>query len=125
MPVVNPIVLKRLPQRFSVCKVKEIPEPGGGIFFLGKTDEEISLVCETGDVPKDVAAREDGWRGFRVEAELDFSLVGILSGITAALAKEGISIFAVSTFNTDYVLVREENYDRAIAALEKAGYEVI
>ena len=68
--------------------------------------------------------REDGWRGFRIEGVLDFSLVGILSKLSTILAENQIGIFAVSTFNTDYILVKEENFDRAMDVLAAAGYEV-
>ena len=85
-------------------------------------DQLISLVCETASVPENTLAREDGWRAFRVEGTLDFSLTGILSGLSAVLAENKIGIFAVSTYNTDYILVKEENFEKAAAALEAAGY---
>ena len=94
-------------------------------FFLGKTDEEISLVCRTADTPADTTEREDGWKGFRIQGVLDFSLIGILSKISTVLAENRIGIFAVSTYNTDYVLVKEENFERAINALKEAGYTVV
>ena len=74
-----------------------------GLFFLGKTDEEISLVCETQYKPSNCTAEEDGWRGFRIKGELDFSLIGILSKISTILAEAKVGIFAVSTYNTDYM----------------------
>ena len=116
--------LKILEQKLSVCKIKSLSDfdTESDLFFIGKTDEELSLVCRTEDVPAGTAAREDGWRGFRVEGVLDFSLVGILSGLSAALAEQGIGIFAVSTYNTDYLLVKAEDFGRAAAALEAAGY---
>jgi len=96
-----------------------------GFFFLGKTDEELSLVCRTADVPAGAIARDDGWRGFRIEGVLDFSLIGILSKLSGILAENKIGIFAVSTFNTDYILVKEQNLERAIAALKEKGYRVV
>ena len=77
------------------------------------------MVCRTEDVPKNAIDREDGWRGFRFEGSLDFSLVGILAKVTGILAEHGISIFAVSTFNTDYVLVKSENYEKAAKVLKE------
>jgi len=71
-----------------------------------------------------VSAREDGWKGFRIEGILDFSLIGILSKISAILADNKIGIFAVSTYNTDYILVKEGDLERAAQALSKAGYVV-
>ncbi|MBR2716607.1 MAG: ACT domain-containing protein [Oscillospiraceae bacterium] len=117
--------LKILPQDLTVCQVASVRDvdPDGEIWFFGKTDEELSLVCRTEDTPARTLAREDGWRGFRVEGVLDFSLIGILSRLTAVLAGEGIGVFAVSTYNTDYILVRATELDRAMAALAAAGYE--
>ncbi len=116
--------LKKLPFELTVCRVQSAAQIdlSAEFYFIGRTDEEISLVCRTEDVPAGTAAREDGWRGFRVEGVLDFSLVGILSGLSAALAEQGIGIFAVSTYNTDYLLVKAEDFGRAAAALEAAGY---
>ena len=111
----------------TVCKVRSIKDINteDDFFFMAKTDEEISLVCKTENVPQQTIQREDGWRCFRVEGTLDFSLVGILSKLSAILAENGISIFAVSTFNTDYVLVKKESFDRAMSVLSDKGYEMI
>lgn len=92
--------------------------------FVGKTDEEISLVCRTKDTPADTAERDGGWRGFRIEGVLDFSLIGILSKLSAILAENKSGIFAVSTFNTDYILVKAKNFDHAMTVLAAEGYEV-
>ena len=118
--------LKRLPYDFTVCKVKDIAniDTKKDFFFIGKTDEEISLVCKTEDTPGAAAERDDGWRGFRIQGVLDFSLIGILAKISDILAENKIGIFAVSTYNTDYILVKKENFERALAALEDAGYTV-
>ena len=118
--------LKSLPHNLSVCKVAKIDDIdlNAGFYFIGRTDEEISLVCRTEDTPLHTASREDGWRGFRIRGELDFSLVGILAKLTGILAGEGIGLFAVSTYNTDYVLVKRGCFDRAMAALADAGYAV-
>ena len=93
-------------------------------YFVGKTDEEISLVCLTEDTPTDTLEREDGWRAFRIQGVLDFSLIGILAKISTILAENKIGIFVVSTFNTDYILVKKENLDRASALLELNAYTV-
>lgn len=115
-----------LPQALTVCKVGDIAriDLSRPLFFIGKTDRELSLVCETRDTPARTLEREDGWRGFRVAGTLDFSLVGILSRLSGILAAEGIGIFAVSTYDTDYILVKRDNLDRALRALAGAGYEV-
>ena len=109
---------------FSVCKAADFSgvDLNSGVCFLARTDEENSLVCETRRVPTNVTAREDGWRAFRIAGVLDFSLIGILAKIASLLAEQGISIFAVSTYNTDYVLTKE--MDRALDALTAAGYEI-
>ena len=118
--------LKELPYELTVCKVGSFADIDfdRDFFFVGKTDEELSLVCETSDVPIRTLAREDGWRAFRIEGVLDFSLIGILSKISGVLADSGIGIFAVSTYNTDYILVKDENFDRAVEALVAVGYVV-
>ena len=118
--------LKVLPYSFTVCKVSTINhiDLNTEFCFVGKTDDEISLVCKTEDTPTDTTERDDGWKGFRIEGVLDFSLIGILSKISSILAENKIGIFAVSTFNTDYIFVKSENFDRALSALKKKGYFV-
>ena len=119
--------LKELPFDLTVCTAASMADirMDAGFFFIGRTDEEISLVCRTEDTPAETTAREDGWRGFRIEGILDFSLTGILARISGILAEAGIGIFAVSTYNTDYILVKEENFDRALNALAQAGYTIV
>ena len=118
--------LKTIPYRFTVCKLMSVGDLPSGIdfCFTAKTDEEISLVCKTEDVPEKTLVRDDGWKGFRIEGVLDFSLIGILSKISAILAENKVGIFAVSTYNTDYIFVKEENFDKAIKALKDNGYDV-
>lgn len=82
-------------------------------------------MCRREDTPLNTTEREDGWRAFYVEGPLDFSLTGVLSKISTVLAENGIPIFAVSTFNTDYILVKAEKREEAMEALENAGYEVV
>lgn len=119
--------IKRINQDFTISKLNKLAEIdfGGEFFFIGKTDEEISLVCVTEFVPQDVIQREDGWKAFRIQGVLDFSLVGILSKISTLLADNEIGIFAVSTFNTDYILTKAENYEKTIALLNENGYTII
>jgi hypothetical protein len=119
--------LRVLPERFSVCKIGDMADIdwNGSFVFVGKTDEEVSLVCTTGTAPEDCVEREDGWRGFRIEGTLDFSLTGIIAKISGLLAENGIGIFVVSTYNTDYVLVKEENLEMAAGVLGNAGYGLI
>lgn len=121
------MVLKRLPYELTVCKVRSIEDIdlNANFYFIGKTDEELSLVCNTNDTPSDTTERDDGWKGFRIEGVLDFSLIGILSKISGILADNKIGIFAVSTYNTDYILVKKENFDKAMQILSDAGYTII
>lgn len=113
-----------LPEEFSICKLKDYSkiDLGQPLVFTGSTDEEKSLVCPTRLVPAETLERSDGWRAFRIDGILDFSLVGILAEISGVLAKNGIGIFAISTFNTDYFLTREEQFSDAARALELAGH---
>ena len=82
-------------------------------------------MCETNNLPKGYVAREDGWRAFSVEGSLDFSLVGILAKISAALADQNIPLFAISTYDTDCILVKEQNFEAATAALKQKRYTVL
>ena len=119
--------LKKLEYDLTVCKVGALADINmtAGFFFIGKTDEEMSLVCRTDDAPNNSTVRDDGWKGFRIQGILDFSLIGILSKISGILAENNIGIFAVSTFNTDYILVKAENFEKALSVLSAEGYTVI
>lgn len=119
--------IKRIHQEFSVCQVEDysLVNLDSEYSFIGKTDEEKSLVCITSEVPQNVIQRDDGWKAFRIQGVLDFSLIGILAKIAAVLADNGISIFAVSTYNTDYVLIKKENYEKGLEVLRASGYEVV
>lgn len=119
--------LQFLPQDFTVCKLKstEKIDLTQDFCFVGKTDGEISLVCETKYTPAETIAHEDGWKAFRILGELEFSLVGILAGISGILAENNVGIFAVSTYNTDYILLKRENVKKAADVLKRAGYAVL
>ena len=120
------VTLEPLNILFSVCKVAdysgiEIDQP---FVFTGRTDEEKSLVCPTDQVPDITLARDDYWKAFRICGELDFSLIGILAKISKILAENSIGIFAISTYNTDYILTKEKNFEKALKVLADAGYEM-
>lgn len=119
--------LKRLGFDMTVCKVapEEEVDLGKEFCFVGRTDEETSLVCKTEDVPPRTLAREDGWRMFRVQGVLDFSLIGILAKLSGILAQNQIGIFVISTFHTDYILVKREQFERALKVLAEAGYTIV
>ena len=119
--------LKTLDQEMSVCKVVSISDIdlNGKFFFIGKTDDQISLVCLKSEVLDNTTDRVDGSSTFRIECVLDLSLIGILSEISKVLAENKIGIFVVSTYNTDYILVKKENLQKAQQVLKAAGYDVV
>lgn len=119
--------IKVLKSSFSVCRVEswdgvDLAMP---FTFTACTDEEKSLVCPTECVPVHTLMREDGWRGMRIQGVLDFSLVGILARIASLLAAAEIAIFAVSTYNTDYLFVKDAAFEKALQILQENGYEMI
>lgn len=120
--------LEILPERFAVYRLEPGavipgPSPHASFFSVTRTSEELSVVCPEADVPSDIRA-EVGFRLFRVEGPLDFSLVGVLASLLSPLAEAGISVFAVSTHDTDYVLVREGDLEKVRLALAEAGHDV-
>lgn len=116
--------LQCIMQPFSICKIPDTTHINweDPYYFIGKTDEELSLVCSTQYVPESATACEHGFRGFRIQGILDFSLIGILAKIAGTLAEHSIGIFVVSTFNTDYILVKEEQLGEAKKVLEAKDY---
>ena len=119
--------LKKIDYKLTVCKVSNLSDidMATDFYFIGKTDEELSLVCKTENTPQNTIEREDGWRGFRIQGVLDFSLIGILSRLSSILAEHKIGIFAVSTYNTDYIFMKEENFSKALEVLVSKGYTVV
>ena len=119
--------LKKLNRDFSICKMEDysLVDLDAEYCFIGKTDEEKSLVCLTENVPPNTIQREDGWKGLRLQGLFDFSLVGILSKLSAILADNAIPIFAVSTYNTDYILMKREHYQKAVDVLARSGYKIV
>jgi hypothetical protein len=120
------MVLEKLDCDLTVCKVASVADLdlSAGFYFIGRTDKEISLVCRTADTPAGTVEREDGWKGFRIQGVLDFSLIGILSKISAVLAENRIGIFAISTFNTDYILTKAADFGKALELLSAEGYTI-
>ena len=118
--------IKKIHHDFTVCQVENYSfvNLNSEYTFIGKTDEENSLVCMTNEVPENTIQRDDGWQAFRIQGVLDFSLIGILAKIAAILADNEISIFAVSTYNTDYVLIKKEKYQKALEVLQASGYKI-
>ena len=120
--------LSVLEDRFAVCRLQPNNEVPGwateaGFSSITRTPDEISVVCPEETVPDEVV-RESGWRALVVEGPLDFSLIGVLASILRPLANSGISVVTISTYDTDYVLVKEDQLDPAIAALRDNGHEI-
>lgn len=119
--------IKKIHHDFSICKTEDFSQVDlqCEYCFIGKTDEENSLVCITEMVPDNVIERDDNWKAFRIQGILDFSLIGILSKISTLLAEKNIGIFVISTYNTDYILTKKDDYDKALEVLSEAGYDII
>lgn len=122
------LALGLLPGRLAVCRLDARQPPpawalGSEFFSITRTEEELSIVCAQEAVPDGVRA-EVGFRALGVAGPLDFALTGILDSLLGPLAEAAISVFAISTHDTDYVLVRERDLDRAVAALRGAGHRV-
>ncbi|MBI5649714.1 MAG: ACT domain-containing protein [Chloroflexi bacterium] len=119
--------LEILPDTIAVCRLDAaapIPTWARGDFVsITRMRDELSIVCAQLDAPRDVKCERD-WRALRVSGALDFALVGILAALATPLADAGISIFAISTFDTDHLLVKQNDFDRAIAILVQAGHAV-
>ena len=123
------LTMKLLKEKYGVCRLNKnelIPEwaQNSDFFSITKTCDELSIVCAQGDIPNDIKCEKD-WRIFKIEGPLDFSLIGILASISTILAQKGISIFAISTYDTDYILVKNKDVDNAIQSLIKERYEII
>ncbi|MCB0404725.1 MAG: ACT domain-containing protein [Bdellovibrionales bacterium] len=122
------LTLEIIPDLFAICRLDaQSAIPNWAIkspfFSVSKTADELSIVCEQKDVPPGIKAERD-WRCLKVAGPLDFSLTGILASLAAPLAEKGVSLFAISTFDTDYLLVKSNQLQRAAEALKKAGHVV-
>jgi hypothetical protein len=118
-----------LPERLAICRLAPNqaipPEITLSPFFsITRTDEELSIVVPEEWIPNSCQRSEMGWRYFKVQGPLDFTLVGILSSLTTLLAQEGISVFAISTYDTDYLLVKESELEKSQRILSANGYEI-
>ena len=120
--------IRLLQGTYAVCQIKDTENilncfDEKDFFSVTKTEDEISVVMLQDKIASDVKVEKD-WRILKVEGILDFSLIGILAKISGILAKNSISIFVISTFNTDYILVKEEKIEKAMTVLSKEGYEI-
>lgn len=121
------MILECLAENFSVCKLEnttavdlEVP-----FTFLSVTDDEISLVCPSGSLPPNITHIERDWKAFKIQGKLDFGLIGIIASISQLFAKNQISIFVISTYNTDYILVKEPQYAKAMDLLRAHSYKLV
>jgi hypothetical protein len=124
-PRLSLVILRDL---FAICRLRADESiPGwalsGSFCSLTRTTDELSIVCPQELVPEEVEAVK-GWKSLKVEGKLDFNLIGIMSSLSSSLAEVGISIFTISTYDTDYLFVKERDLDRGVAALRKAGHDV-
>ncbi|MFC6238477.1 ACT domain-containing protein [Longivirga aurantiaca] len=122
--------LRVLDDRLSVCKLPSgspwpVPEPGARFWSVTRTDSELSIVCPEDEAPTGEHVRvEPDWRALEVAGPLDFSMVGVMAGLTQPLADVDVSVFVVSTYDTDYVLVHAAALEKAVEALRGAGHQV-
>ena len=117
-----------LRETFAICRLdKDAPIPDwafqGGLFSVTRTKDELSIVCPLINVPKGIICNQ-GWSCLKVKGPLDLSSTGIISSIAKTLEKEGISLFSISTYDTDYVMVKEKDLEKAVFALTETGQRI-
>jgi uncharacterized protein len=122
------VKLELLPGAYAVCRLaRDAPAPdwanGGAVSSITRTNDELSVVCPDTGVPAGVD-KAGGWRVLKVEGPLDLSLTGVLASLASPLARAGISVFALSTYDTDYLLVKQEQLAMAIRTLRAEGYDI-
>jgi hypothetical protein len=122
------LVLTPLNGRLAVCQLDPgVPLPAwatqGEFWSIARTAGELSIVCAEDSVPPGVTCQPN-WRGLKVAGPLDFSLTGVLASLAVPLAEAGVSIFAISTYDTDYLLVQGGQLEAAVDALRRAGHTV-
>ena len=120
--------LSILPELYAVCQMPAKTAVSSWVttssfYSVTQTSDEISIVCQSKEVPAGVKAKQN-WRMIKIEGPLDFSLTGILASLAVPLANVKISIFAISTFDTDYILVQDKNLPKAIKVLTESGFTV-
>ena len=118
------MVIEVLRPLFAVCKLQQPVMPGGSFVSLTVGGGEISLVCEQAYMPPNCTA-ERGWCALRVQGPLEFSMTGVLAELSGALANANVSLFALSTYDTDYLLVKQEKLEQAVKALVSQGHSIV
>ena len=119
--------LQKIECVFNICKISSVMQADltCRFMFLSKTADEISLVCEAEYTPSEATAIEPGWKALKISDVLDFGMIGVIANISNILAEAKICIFVVSTYNTDYIFMKIEDYDKGIQALISNGYTVV
>jgi uncharacterized protein len=122
------LTLENIDLVLAVCRLgPSTPPPSWALnsnfYSITKTTDELSIVCDIEDVPPDIKMEKD-WRCLKVKGPLDFALTGILASLATPLAQSGISIFAISTFDTDYILIKEASFKKAVEVLSRAGHVI-
>jgi hypothetical protein len=124
---VTPLRLRLLEGRYGVARLapdQPVPEWASGVFVsITRTEDELSIVCDEESIPSMITA-ERGRRCLALAGPIPFEAIGIAASLTTPLAAAGVSLFLVSTFDTDYVIVKEEALERALAALRGAGHSI-
>lgn len=125
----EPLGLQLLPGNLAVCRLEpDCPVPDWAMqspfYSVTRTADEVSVVCAESAVPEDVKA-ERGWRILQVGGPLDFALTGVLARLTVPLAEAGLGVFALCTYDTDYLLIRNRDVPAAVAALRAAGHSIV
>jgi hypothetical protein len=126
--VAHNLKLSPLPETFAICRLEAdamIPRwAGTGLFFsITRTSDELSVICAEANVPSGVLCNR-GWRCLKVDGPLEFNAIGVVASLAQPLAAAGVSIFVVSSYDTDYLLVKRENYERAVGILSESGHQV-
>jgi uncharacterized protein len=120
--------LELLPDRLAICRLDAVDESNlqaaSGLFSVTRTADELSVVCPEQDAPDAARDVSEGWRALKVHGPLDHNETGVLASIAAPLADAGVSLFPLATYDTDYVLVKEPDVERAAGALEAAGHHI-
>lgn len=124
--LIKRLTLNILSERFGICRFNpntSIPDWAltSRFYSITKTQEEVSIVCPEGVIPQEIMC-EKGWRCLKVQGLIDFSETGILSALAQPLARKNVSIFALSTYDTDYLFVREKDLSKTIETLSQEGF---
>jgi len=120
--------LSELQGEYAICKLNPGSDPpdwafGGEFISVTQTADELSIICLYEQIPKQIPS-QPGWSALKIEGPFDFDEIGVLASMTTPLAEAGISLLTISTFDTDYLFIQSENYQRAIQILSAAGHEI-